>query len=237
MHEALVAFLYDEASPDEARRVEAHLETCGNCKDELIAFRKVRGMLQQWELDDMPIVRVNPTPSRTFLNALKELFTVTPVWVKAVGAVAAAMLVLAVMGTEVSAGKDGFSLKMNFLGLGRSTQQVPARPEAPVQLVPAKAELSKQQVEALINEAILNNEKQQKQQLEGQLSAIQAQLQHSRSADLEKLSFSLQQQKERIRALERDIDRREGLDLTDILFSSAANPPTTTESDGAEGGR
>src|SRR5882724_10864435 len=89
MHEALVSYLYNEATAEETRSVEAHLIECTACKQELHSFERVRGMLQQWQLDDLPVVRVVAERSshRSMLGVLKELFSLTPVWVKALGAV------------------------------------------------------------------------------------------------------------------------------------------------------
>src|SRR5215831_6205969 len=99
MHEALVSYLYDEATPEEIRSVEVHLKQCSACGEELAAFERVRSMLQQWQLDDMPIVRIAaPAQRRSALAVLREFFTVAPIWVKGLGVVAAAMLVLAVIG-------------------------------------------------------------------------------------------------------------------------------------------
>src|SRR5260370_9314525 len=112
MHEALVSYLYDEASPDEVHQVEAHLKLCSACEQELAAFERVRTMLQQWQLDDMPIVRITPPAERrSALAILKELFTIAPVWVKALGALTAAMLVLAVIGADIRIGHHGFNFQ------------------------------------------------------------------------------------------------------------------------------
>ncbi|HVG19979.1 MAG TPA: zf-HC2 domain-containing protein, partial [Blastocatellia bacterium] len=97
MRDALVSYLYNEATPDESRDFENHLVACPACKQEVVAFERVRGMLQQWQLDDMPIVRVvtePPSPRRPALAVLKELFIVTPAWAKSLGVAAAALLVL-----------------------------------------------------------------------------------------------------------------------------------------------
>ena len=124
MHEALVSYLYNEAPPEEGRRVEAHLTECSACKHELAAFENVRGLLQQWQIDEMPVVRVVTEPRRSALSMLKELFTLTPTWAKAMGAVAMALVVLAVMGTEVSIGAGGFSARVDLLDRGREAQPV-----------------------------------------------------------------------------------------------------------------
>ena len=92
MHEALVAYLYDEATAEERVLLNAHLTDCASCAQELQAFERVRTMLQQWQIDDLPVVRVvseKPT-KRSLLTTLKELISVTPIWAKALGAVAMA---------------------------------------------------------------------------------------------------------------------------------------------------
>ena len=125
MHEALVSYLYNEATAEEARRVEEHTARCAPCKQELASFERVRDHLQQWQLDDMPIVRVVTEPQqgrRSAIDVLKELFGVMPVWAKAVGAVAAALLVFAVMGTSVSIGSGGVSLRADLLRHGSTVK-------------------------------------------------------------------------------------------------------------------
>ena len=46
--EQIVAYLYDEANPQEKTDFEAHLTNCENCADELSAFGLVRSSVQQW---------------------------------------------------------------------------------------------------------------------------------------------------------------------------------------------
>jgi anti-sigma factor RsiW len=66
MHEALVSHLYNEASPEERRQVEEHLKSCSVCAEEMTAFERVRGMLQQWQVDELPEVYIvtKDTPPR-----------------------------------------------------------------------------------------------------------------------------------------------------------------------------
>src|SRR5947208_6090753 len=117
MHEALVAYLYDEATAEERVLLNAHLTDCASCAQELQAFERVRTMLQQWQIDDLPVVRVvaDGSRERSVLTKLKELFSVTPMWAKALGAVAMAMLVLAILGTDVRVGSGGVSFHADLL--------------------------------------------------------------------------------------------------------------------------
>lgn len=50
--ERLIEYLYEEAAPDERRRVETHLEACGECRAEMRAFRRVREDLLAWEVPE-----------------------------------------------------------------------------------------------------------------------------------------------------------------------------------------
>src|SRR5262249_24367329 len=125
-HEDLVSYLYGEVTAEQARRVESHLAGCSRCGEELAAFRRVRTALQGWELNDMPIVRVALPPQRRSAAAiLKELVGVARAWAKVLGAAAAAMLVLAVMGTDISFGHGDFHFGSRLLGWGATPQPSP----------------------------------------------------------------------------------------------------------------
>lgn len=223
MRETLISYLYSEATPEESRRVEAHLTECSACKQELAAFENVRGLLQQWQIDEMPVVRVVTDPRRSALLLLKELFTTTPIWAKAMGAVAMALLVLAVMGTEVSIGRSGFSARVDLLHRGPRVEPVISMIHPNIGDAVNAASL--EQVRALINSMVVESERQQREDIKAQLVRLESQLSTMHSADLAKLTQRLQDHQTRLKTIERDIDRREGLDLTDILFSELTNKP------------
>ncbi|MEK6406045.1 MAG: zf-HC2 domain-containing protein [Acidobacteriota bacterium] len=238
MHEALVSYLYDEVTPEESRFVQAHLTECADCKQELHSFERVRGMLQQWQLDDLPVVRVvaeRPSGERSMLGLLKELFSLTPVWAKALGAVAMAMLVLAVVGTDVSVGRDGFSFHADLL-----RRDGPARPGNVVDgqnagsLYGANIEQVRAEVRTLVNQLMAESERQQREEIKTQLVSLESQLQNMHSADLLKIATRIQEHQTRLKTLERDIDRREGLDLTDILFSEVSKPSERATTGGGD---
>jgi hypothetical protein len=86
-------------------------------------------------------------------------------------------------------------------------------------------------LKAIVNSMIAESERQQAEALRLQLVSVESQLQSAHEADLARLSARILQQREMIRTLERDIDRREGLALSDILFSEV-----TTRSGGSQGG-
>jgi hypothetical protein len=227
MHEALIAYLYDEASPEESALINAHLTGCVTCEQELRAFERVRTVLQQWQIDDLPVLRVvadRAASERSMLAMLKELFSVTPVWAKAVGAVAMAMLLLAIIGTDVSVGSGGVSFHVDMFGRGRSVEAVNANEGKKSPLNDGSIEQVRTELRSLVNQLIADSERHQKEEIKLQLVGLESQLQNMRSADLAKLVTRIQEHQQRIKTLEQDIDRREGLDLTDILFSEVSKP-------------
>lgn len=226
MHEALVSVLYDETTPEEITQVRTHLAECGSCRRELSEFEQVRGMLRQWQVDDVPVLRIAPQqPRRSALEVLKELLGVMPIWVKSLGAVAAAMLVLAVLGSEISIGRSGFTLKADLF-----------RSVGPEQQTTGGARLSQSQVEAMVKEMIGASAERQRSELQAELVRIESALQSANASDLARLAASIKQYRTRLDTLERDIDRREGLDLADILVGGSA-PERSGSSDGAGGGQ
>jgi len=220
MHEALVAYLYDEAAPDENRRVKAHLTECSSCQNELLAFEGVRAMLQQWQLDDLPVVRVVTETKRSLLATFKELLTLTPVWAKAAGVVAMAVVVLAVLGTDVSIGREGFSFHANLLRRAEPAS-VNTGDKGSASLNVSNVEQVRTEVRTLVNQLIAESERHQSEEIKAQLVSLESQLQTMHTADLARLASRIQEHQARLKTIERDIDRREGLDLTDILFSDA----------------
>jgi hypothetical protein len=234
MHEALVSYLYKEATDEESGRVEAHLTKCAACRDELMSFERVRSMLQQWQLDDLPVVRVvaeRDEGGRSMLAQFKKLLSVTPIWVKALGAVAMAVFVLAVIGTDVSVGKDGVSFRADLFRRGQTGAPV-ASTNAGV--ANADMEQVRTEVKSFVNQLIAESERQQRDEIKAQLVSLEAQLQNMHSADLSKLAARIQEQQSRLRTVERDIDRREGLDLTDILFSEVSKPGERSPTSGTD---
>jgi hypothetical protein len=238
MHELLVTYLYGETAPEDSLKFESHLLECASCKQELSAFEGVRESLQQWQFDEAPNVRLATVaqPRKSALALLKELFTIMPIWAKGLGAVAAAMFVLAVLGTDIKIGKDGFSYQADILrrekspvvqeagGNGNSSEMIP------VSLNEKQLEQLRASLMTEINTKIAESEKLQKEEMKAQLVNFQTQLKDMQSADLVKIAAQIQQHRVKLQTIERDIDRREGLGLTDILFGEAT--PATGKTSG-----
>ena len=241
MREALVSYLYNEATPEETRLVQEHLVACTACKQEVTAFERVRGMLQQWQLDDMPIVRLvaePPSSRRSALAVLKELFTVTPVWVKALSAVAMALLIFAVMGTNISIGREGFSFSADILRRQpvARTENLAGNQNTGDFIKTADLERVRADVKIFVSQMIAESERQQKDDLKAQLVSLESQLQNMHTADLAKIATRIQEHQLRLKTIEQDIDRHEGSDLTDILFSELINKPETKSTTVTAGG-
>jgi putative zinc finger protein len=227
MHEALIAYLYDEATPEESALINAHLTGCVTCEQELRAFERVRTVLQQWQIDDLPVLRVvadRSASERSMLAMLKELFSVTPVWAKALGVVAMAMLLLAIIGTDVSVGSGGVSFHADLFRNRRPVEAVNANEAKKSTLNEGSIEQVRTELRSFVNQLIVDSERHQKEEIKLQLVGLESQLQNMRSADLAKLATRIQEHQQRLKTLEQDIDRREGLDLTDILFSEVSKP-------------
>ncbi len=102
----LVAYLYQEASEAEALDFKSHLQSCALCRTELSAFGEVREGIFAWREQALnpstvpspqantelaqPIMK--PAPKRSALAALREFFTLSPMWLR--GATAFATLLL-----------------------------------------------------------------------------------------------------------------------------------------------
>jgi hypothetical protein len=63
LRDDMMDVLYGEAAPAKAERLEAHIRTCGACRDEIAAFRDVRRKLGAWQLPAL----ARPTRNRHFL--------------------------------------------------------------------------------------------------------------------------------------------------------------------------
>src|SRR2546421_5264883 len=102
--EELVAYIYGEATPVEAKAFRRHLTGCAVCREELAAFGAVREAVGEWraealstipsldigeELSQAASSRRAPERKRSAVAALRQFFALSPVWLQA-GAAAAA---------------------------------------------------------------------------------------------------------------------------------------------------
>jgi len=97
--EDLIAYLYSEASETEARDFEKHIERCAPCRTELAAFGDVREAVGEWREQALGSI-ASPAfenkdvtafasaqeiykPKRSALAAIREFFTLSPLWMRA----------------------------------------------------------------------------------------------------------------------------------------------------------
>lgn len=112
----LVAYLYGEATHTEAREFESHMQSCAKCRTETAAFGDVRESIGEWRQQSLgthssPAFESNGVtafaspreifrPGRSAFAALREFFTLSPVWMRAatvaVALVFCALVVIAI---------------------------------------------------------------------------------------------------------------------------------------------
>jgi hypothetical protein len=113
--EDLVTYLYNEASAAEAQDFASHVETCEACRAEFAVFSQVHESILLWRNEALgsafspsaqaaPVLAEATTDSRQFvrherklpaLAALREFFSVSPLWLR--GATAFGALLLCVL--------------------------------------------------------------------------------------------------------------------------------------------
>jgi anti-sigma factor RsiW len=114
--EEMVAYLYGEASQTEARDFERHVQRCASCRAETAAFGDVREAIGEWRQQSLgtlasPALESNDVTAfaspretshqrRSAFAALREFFTLSPVWMRAATAAIAlvfcALVVIAI---------------------------------------------------------------------------------------------------------------------------------------------
>jgi hypothetical protein len=109
--EDLVSYLYGEASASDALDFRNHLQKCDACRSEFGVFNQVHDSIQLWRTEALgaafdpvaiaePVIEAQPLVRHerklSALAALREFFTVAPLWLR--GATAFAALLLLVLG-------------------------------------------------------------------------------------------------------------------------------------------
>jgi anti-sigma factor RsiW len=155
----LVAYLYGEATKEEAALFRRHLEACAACREELAAFGGVREAVGVWRAEALgtvpslnieealaPAAQALPAAPRrrSARAALREFFSLSPLWLRA-GAFAAtlavcALLALTLARTEVRWDSEGLAFRT-----GVSERVVTERIE-----VPAASGYTDEQVNAIV---------------------------------------------------------------------------------------
>jgi hypothetical protein len=164
--EELVAYLYGEATPEDAKTFRTHLSACAVCREELAAFGGVREAVGEWRAEALSAVPslnirealtplVGPAPlaperKRSAAAALREFFSLSPLWLQA-GAAAAALVVCALAAltfarTEIRRDANGLVFRA---GVGERVVERERIVQMPVQTGYTQA-----QVDAIVKENV-----------------------------------------------------------------------------------
>ncbi|MBX7219853.1 MAG: zf-HC2 domain-containing protein [Blastocatellia bacterium] len=224
--EDLVGYLYDEATPEERKSFNLHLDECGVCRAELKAFKGVRDTMQDWDVQRVPRIELNIRP--TFWQSLRQFFNVTPLWGRFVMAGAGALVLLAFLNVQISVGSQGVTFSTGF---SKPTPQ----PVADTQLIappsvdnstpnqPTPVKYDEAKIKALVEEMVKLSETRQEAKLKTQLQNISLQLQTQNQAALVKAVASLNKE-HRVHLLNalQEVDRQKEPDLLDLLGQASS---------------
>ena len=144
--EEMVTYLYGEATKEAAGLFRRHLDACAVCREELAALIGVRAGLVGWRAEGLgtvpslnieeafaPAAHVRPAAprKRSARAALREFFSLSPLWLRA-GAFAAtlavcALLALTLARAEVRWGSDGLAFRTGTERIIKERVEVPVQ--------------------------------------------------------------------------------------------------------------
>jgi len=181
---ALVAFLYGEATEAEKKSFAAHMQECGACRAESASFGTVRESIAAWRKESLGLsgspalqresafvseaAMRTGSRARSALAALREFFTISPAWMRTSMAFAAiAVCALAAIGVSNA------EFNWNAGGVSFRTHVMPVRVvEKTVQVEkPSKVGYSEEELNAQVDERVqkrlaeMNLAQKQKQEL------------------------------------------------------------------------
>lgn len=190
--EQLLGYLYGESNDGARASFEGHLSQCASCRDEIQAFGQVREAVGAWRAELMEgapkvavadvlsaeapsrTVRVDATPRRSAMVALREFFALSPGWLRFGGVAAAlaicALAALAIVNAEVRWEKGNFAFHTGVRA------ESAGRPAAPQTLPPGAGDAEQAQLDQLIAE---------RDRARRELEEARAQLDDSRVANIE----------------------------------------------------
>ncbi|MCA1591704.1 MAG: zf-HC2 domain-containing protein [Acidobacteria bacterium] len=167
--EELVTYLYGETSPKEAVLFRQHLSVCAACRDDLAAFASVRQSVGEWRAEALSLLpslaisqpaapRFNAREAnarqRSALAAIREFFSLSPLWMQA-GAVVATLLLcalaaLTVARTEIRWDANGVAFQTGV------SERVIEKERIVEKQVPGPGGYMPEQVSAMIEERVNN---------------------------------------------------------------------------------
>ncbi|MBM3751297.1 MAG: hypothetical protein FJW21_08970 [Acidimicrobiia bacterium] len=132
--ERVIDYLYDEAAPADRRVVEAHLESCSECREEMRVFRRVREDLLAWEVPNAQSVWTPFAP-----QPVMPWHRLIPAWAMATAA-----------GLMIIFGSAGGFAAATLLSSAPAATTAQAVEPAPVAPLPAPAGLSDDEIVRLV---------------------------------------------------------------------------------------
>jgi anti-sigma factor RsiW len=157
----MVTYLYGEAAPAEAKAFRRHLTGCAVCRDEMAAFGGVREMVGEWRAEALGTVpslgmdesfatthgmRPAHARERSAIAALREFFSLSPLWLRA-GAVAATLVFCALAALTLARAEIRWDA--NGFAFNTGVEERVVERERVVQ-VPVETGLTQEQVNAQI---------------------------------------------------------------------------------------
>jgi hypothetical protein len=202
--------LYGEATETEREAFETHRRSCEACADEYAAFTSVREELRAWEVDAIPHIRLEVRPR--FLERLRRAFALMPLAARLAAASACALLVLAVVNTEVTVGSGEVSIHVGLW----------PRPAAA-----AEPRLTEEDMRRIVEERVDATVRSElaayRGEMDTQLRELETRLASATSADdVRRLTVQVATQRKRIEQLQRDVDRTAG--YGGDLFGAVMSP-------------
>ena len=176
--EELVTYFYGEATPEESRVFRRHLEACAVCRDELAALGGVREAFSAWRaeaLGSLPSLDLSealapavnygqPTErKRSAAAALREFFSLAPLWLRA-GAFAATLALCALSALTLTRAEVSWDANGLAFRTGRGVEVVKVQPPAPAPENVYTAEQLDAIVARRVAEATAQLREQQRQQ-------------------------------------------------------------------------
>jgi hypothetical protein len=122
----LIAFIYNEASEQEARDFQLHLQSCSSCRAEAASFDDVRESMSAWRDEALAGFVSTPlattTSRKSAIAALRQFFDLSPLWLK--GATALAAITVCVLAGMVLFRSDSNHLSSTKPGAVYTEQDV-----------------------------------------------------------------------------------------------------------------
>jgi hypothetical protein len=114
----LIAYLYGDVDAATRQRVDAHLETCARCAEEVTALGDVRAELSLWvppnaELGFAVVKKAEQPPAQVVRPA--QWWSTVPVWARAAAAVLVLAAGLGLANLQVRSGPEGFSVTTGWM--------------------------------------------------------------------------------------------------------------------------